>query len=140
MQRPTGVTVLAVLAFIGAAFCLLGALFFMIGGAAMSQLGGSSMGGGAMFAGLGALAGVFILGFAVLYAVVGFGLWKLQNWARILALIGAAVGTLIGLLRILGALAHFHPGIVVLNLIVCAFDIWILTYLLKPHVKQAFGA
>jgi uncharacterized membrane protein (DUF2068 family) len=111
----------------------------MMGGAAISQMVGGGA-GSAMFVGLGAIGGIFILGFAVLYLVVGFGLWTLKNWGRLLMLILATIGLIFGALGLLRALMHFHIIGLAWQLIVCLIDVWIITYLLKPHVKQAFGA
>jgi F0F1-type ATP synthase membrane subunit b/b' len=33
-----------------------------------------------------------------------------------------------------------HIALLVWQLIVLAIDVWILVYMFKPHVKQAFGA
>jgi uncharacterized membrane protein (DUF2068 family) len=139
MARPTGVTVLAILSFIGAGLTVLVALAFMMGGAALSQMTGGGP-GAAMFAGLGAIGGVFILCFAVLYVVVGIGLWMLRNWGRLLMMILAGVGLVFGAIGLLTALMHFRMMGLAWNVVVCAVDLLIITYLLKPHVKQAFGA
>jgi len=138
MERPTGVSVLAILSFIGAGLTVLVALAFMTGSAAISQMVGGGP-GSAMFVGLGAIGGVFILGFAALYLVVGFGLWTLKTWGRLLMLILAAIGLIFGALGLLTALIHLRIAVLVWQLIVCGIDVWIITYLLKPHVKQAFG-
>jgi hypothetical protein len=37
-------------------------------------------------------------------------------------------------------LAHLAVGVLVFRLVFLAIEIWILVYLFKPHVKQAFGA
>jgi len=86
MQRPTGVTILAVLAFIGAGLSVLVAIGAFLGGAVMSSMMANPRFG--MLAGVGAvIVGVFLLGIAVMDVVIGFGLWKLQNWARILTIV-----------------------------------------------------
>ena len=139
MERPTGVSVLAILSFIGAGLTVLVAFAFLMGGAALSQMAGGGP-GTAMFTGLGAIGGVFILGFAALYVVVGVGLWMLRNWGRVLMLILAAIGLILGALGLLSALMHFRIMALVWQFIVCGIDVWIITYLLKPHVKLAFGA
>jgi hypothetical protein len=41
---------------------------------------------------------------------------------------------------LLGSLIHLHPLAVLWSLIVIGINVWIAMYLLKPHVKQAFGA
>ncbi len=138
MERPTGVTVLAILSFMSAACAVLFALIFVFGGALLSRMSHSRI-DSSVVAGLGVLAGVFIFGFAVLYAVVGFGLWKLQNWSRLLTMILVGVSGVFSVLRVMGSVLHFRPGFAAFNLVICAIDIWILIYLLRPDVKQAFG-
>jgi hypothetical protein len=142
MQRPKGVTILAVLAFIGAGFLVLAALGFMFGAAFMSRFaasGGTPAGGGFLL-GLGAVAGIFFLCFAALYAVTGIGLIGLKNWGRILTIILVALGLLSAAFGLLGSLTHFSFGLLIRQVIIAAIDLWILIYLFKPHVKQAFGA
>jgi hypothetical protein len=139
MERPAGVTILAVLAFVGAGllvFAALGAL--MMGSVILSRMGAAPM---AVMGGVGvAIFAVFFLAIAVLYVVVGVGLWKLLNWARILTIVLVGLSTLVHIFGVLGALVHFHPFLFVWRAIVLALFVWIIVYLLKPDVKQAFGA
>ncbi|MGD0955837.1 MAG: hypothetical protein ABR953_03300 [Candidatus Acidiferrales bacterium] len=139
MERPTGVTILAVLAFIGAGLLVLAALgFLLMGGVMLSRMAGAPLG---MMGGIGvAFLAVVFLVIAVLYVVMGIGFWKLQNWARILAIVLTGLAVLFQALGVLGALAHFHPILFVWRAIFLAIDVWIVVYLLKPNVKQAFGA
>ncbi len=143
MQRPTGVTILAVLNFIAAAFCAL----FALGAGAIGAIVGASAAAGAqsrsplaMIAGLGgAMAAVVFLLCAALSIVVGIGLLKLLNWARILTIVLAAIGLVFGLLGIVSGLAHLIIPALITQLIAVAICAWIVLYLLKPHVKQAFA-
>jgi hypothetical protein len=141
MARPTGVTILAVLGFICGAITLLGALgmFVMgtVGMAAMSRGGGSMA---AFLGALGAFAGVALLVFAALYVICGIGLLKLANWGRVLTIILVAIGLVFSLFGAFHAMMGSHIGLVIWDLIFVAIDAWILMYLFKPHVKQAFGA
>ena len=139
MERPTGVTILAVLAFIGAGLLVFAALgLLMMGGVILSRMAATPIG---MMGGVGvAFVSVFFLAIAVLYVVVGVGLWKLLNWARILTIVLVGLSTIIHILGVLGALVHFHPLLFVWRAIVLALFVWIIVYLLKPDVKQAFGA
>ena len=139
MQRPTGVTILAVLAFMGAGLLVLLGLAIFMGGAMLSSM--------SAYPRFGAIAGgiiaVFFLVFAVLDAVIGVGLWKLQNWARVLTIVLTGLGLLgsVGGLVSPFAYAHFFFfAFLVRRVIVTAIQVWILVYLFKPHVKQAFGA
>jgi Predicted membrane protein (DUF2127) len=139
MQRPTGVTILAVLAFVGAGLLVLFALAALMGGALLSNMSGYPRFG--MVA--GAMVAVFLIGFAALEAGIGIGLWKLQNWARVLTIVLTGLGLLASVARLVSPFAYLHFfffAFLVRRLIVTAIQIWILVYLFKPHVKQAFGA
>jgi hypothetical protein len=139
MERPTGVTILAVLGFIGAGMLVLAAILMFIGGAILSNMASYPM--FAMLGGIGgAIVGVVFLGFAALYVVTALGLLKLQNWARVLVIVLLGIGVCFYALGLLGALIHFRIFLLIWRAIFAAIDIWIILYLLKPQVKQAFGA
>ena len=145
MGRPVGVTVLAILNFIGAAFCVLGGIAMILGGGGIATLinqqgGQGSAGAAGILAGLGAAAGVFIIIIGGVGALVGFGLWKLKEWARIISIVFAGIGAAMQLLGLLGSLAHFNLFAVVWSLFWLAIDALIIWYLLKPEVKAAFQA
>ncbi|HXX71305.1 MAG TPA: hypothetical protein VEI55_03370 [Candidatus Acidoferrum sp.] len=137
MERPTGVTVIAVLAFIGA-FCLFFAAFGMfLGGAILSSL--ANRPGLGMIAGMGgAIVGVVFLGVAAVYLVLGIGLWKLQNWARIVTVILVGLGLLFNAFSLLHSVLHLHVILFFMQAVVTAIDVWVVVYLLTPNVRQAF--
>ncbi|HWZ56024.1 MAG TPA: hypothetical protein VNZ63_08135 [Verrucomicrobiae bacterium] len=154
MDRPGGVTLLAVLSFLLSFLAALqalpgllplGTLSFLPRVTAMVlYLLGRIEGCGSHA--LGALA-VFLqirmnlifvpyLVIAVLYGAIGLGLLKLQNWARwlvialcILELIGAAVG-------------YSVPRFLLLRLGILgmAIDVAVLIFLFQPKVKEVFDA
>ena len=75
----------------------------------------------------------------VAYAVIGFGLWKLKNWAR---------KSMIGI-TIFGAIAAFVVSLVLVRPIVFGMSVigmaivefgWLGWYLMRPRVRYAFGA
>lgn len=143
MGRPTGVTILAILNFIGAGFCLLGGIGLMLGGGVvatmLNQQGANGAGGGAgIIAALGAFAGVCIIIVGGISMLVGFGLWKLKEWARIVSIILTAIGAVLNLPALLTSVTHFNLGSLIWTLFWLAIDVWIIMYLLKPHVKAAF--
>jgi len=139
MERPEGVTILAVVAFIFGGFMTLGGLGMLLGGAVLSRMANS--GGLGMLAGAGgAILGFVLLGFAVVYIVDGIGLMKVANWARILTIILVGLSLLRSGFGMMRSLGHLHPVAVFFSLIIVAIDVWILVYLFKPDVKQAFGA
>jgi hypothetical protein len=129
-QRPTGITVLAVLAFIGGAFAVFGGLALMAAGAFLGAMGAGE--GGGLIAALGAVAGVFFLIYAALLFAVGFGLLKRKRWAWYVALVAAGLQILLGL----GSLLAFDIIGALLNLGIGGFVAW---YLLSPPIQAWFG-
>jgi len=140
MERPTGVTIIAVLYFIGTAILGLFGLLFIVGGSMLSGLAQSGGPGSAIFAAGGALVGAVFLVLALLELVIGIGFIKLQNWARVVAIVLTGIAVLFGVLGLFSLLAHVMVFALMIRLIILAIQIWILVYLFKPHVKQAFGA
>jgi hypothetical protein len=142
MVRPVGVTILAILNFIGAAFCLLGGIGMILGGGfiatMLSQQGQGSAGAAGVLAGLGAAAGVFIIIMGGVSALLGFGLWKLKGWARIVSIVLYGISAAFQLLGLLGTLAHFNVFALVWSVFWVAVDAFVIWYLLKPEVKAAF--
>lgn len=148
MQRPTGVTILAVLSFLAALNMLLGGLA-LLGASFLPQITTLVMYLLGMIAGCGshALAPlalilqiplnlIFVAYFliAALYVAVGLGLLKLQNWARwlvialcILELIMAAVGY---------AVPRFF--LLRLGILGMTIDAAALIFLFQPKVKEVF--
>lgn len=144
MERPVGVTILAVLYFIGAAFAALGGIIFILGGSMLSGILGRSSSpaaaGTSLLALGGAVIGVICLVVAALDFALGYGFIKLQNWARILAIVFTGISVVFGLVGLVSILTHLAMFQMVFQVFILAIEIWILVYLFKPHVKQAFGA
>jgi hypothetical protein len=138
MQRPTGVTVLAILAFLGAGLMVIAGLVMFAGGAMLAAALRSSMPGGVL-AGVTSVIGVFCLLFAALYVVTGIGLWTLKPWGRILTIILVSLGLLFGVIGLLTSMMHFMIGLVIWRVFWCAIDALILWYMFTPEVKRAFG-
>lgn len=140
MGRPTGVTILAILNFIGAAFCLLFGIAMIVGGGFIATMlsQGQGAAGAGILAGLGAAAGVVIIVCGGVSALIGFGLWKLKGWARIVSIVLFAISAVMQLLGLLGSLAHFNLFAVVWTVFWIAVDAFVIWYLLKPEVKAAF--
>jgi hypothetical protein len=140
MERPTGVTIIAVLYFLGAACLGLAGLGFMVGGSLLSAMARSGGPGAAIFAAGGVLIGGVCLFFAILDGALGVGFIKLQNWARVVAIVLTVIGVLFGLLGLMSLMVHLAVFALAIRLIVLAVQIWILVYLFRSDVKQAFGA
>ena len=73
------------------------------------------------------------------YAAIGFGLWRLKNWARIalftINIIGAGAG-------LLAALFFVRPGLLALAAAAGTIPtfLWMAWYSQRPRVRFAFGA
>lgn len=137
MNRPVGVTVIAVLEFIGAGFCaLLGVLLIVGAGAGFlgSMTQGQASGMGSLMAMLGGALSVFFFVIAALAALLGWGLLTLKNWARITVIVLSALGALLSVL----ALLNFSSAIIVGVIIRLAINGLIIWYLLQPNVRAAF--
>jgi hypothetical protein len=143
MGRPVGVTILAILNLIGAAFCIIGGLLMIAGGGFLAtmvsqQNQAGSAGAAGFFAGLGAFMGIFIIIIGGVGLLVGIGLLKLKEWARIISIVFAGLGAGLQLLGLVGSLSHFNIGAVIWTLFWLAIDVLIIWYLVKPEVKAAF--
>jgi hypothetical protein len=141
------VTVLAVLDYIGAAVSVLFALLAFVGGAFMGAIisryaspSGAGAAGAGIGAAIGAVIGVFLLIGGGISALLGWGMWNLKEWARILQIVFAAIGVLFSALGLLVALAHFRIFGLTFGLVRLAISAFIIYYLVQPHVKAAFGA
>lgn len=134
-RRPTGVTVLGVLAIISAFFsAMFGILAFVLGSVLGAIIGGSFAGDGGAAAGgvIGALFGVFFLALGLVALIAGIGLLTGKRWGWYAAFVWAALSVLQGLASLLGlevVSAAFGIGI-------GAFVAW---YLLSPPVQAWFG-
>jgi hypothetical protein len=141
MGRPVGVTILGVLMiFAGLVFAGAGLIFFFMGSTGAMATAQTSGAGAALLAALGAAAGVIFLLFGGLHVILAIGIFRMRNMARVLTiflflLIGA--GACLGLLATL--LSYSHVGLV-WNVSLLAVDGLALWYLLRPDIKQAFGA
>jgi len=140
VQRPVGISIIAVLA------ALLGILFFVGAAlfAALSTAGSflqdmidtyAQQYGSTVIPDIGSLitaialfiAGVLAIA-GILYLVTAYGLWTGRGWARILAIILLIIDVIIGLVTL--------PGGVVL-IIIAGVLLW---YFFTPSVRGFFGA
>jgi hypothetical protein len=131
MNRPTGVTVIAMLALISGTFSLCGGCFLLGFGAIAGPIGalfGSGQLGSSAF-----LSGIsWSIGAAISLAA-GFGMLSLKPWAWWLGLIGAVwslASSIWGITQ--GASWCFAlPGMLLPAIV--------LIYLLQPRIRQMFG-
>jgi|SRR5579862_6777041 uncharacterized membrane protein (DUF2068 family) len=133
-MRPLGVTLIAILHWLrGAAYVAVG--LALLGITHLSAHMISSVAADTFFqrlvSGLGKTLGYSVLLFALLYIVMGVGMWAMKNWARVLTLIFAVIWLASATLRLMQVPSAFH-------LLRAAVDVAILVYLLLPDVKRVF--
>ena len=92
--RHWGITVLAILGYIGAGLTLLFGLAIMFGSGALAGVFAQIPGLALLSSSLMIVASIVMLAFAVLDYFIARGLWNGKNWARILVIIFAALGIL----------------------------------------------
>lgn len=126
-QRPTGVTILAVLAVIGGLLGLCSSLaLFGLSGLGVASGEVSSGATGMLYGGLGLVG-------AVLYLLFGFGAWQLKPWAWGLGIAGAGLSIVSNVLNLV---AGADILTVAIGLIIPAIILW---YLFRPEIRAAFG-
>ncbi len=142
MERPVGVTVLAVLEFISAGFLILLGLLLIVGMSVLGAMGGGGEGSGVMavLGTLGAVAGVVVMILSVIPLAVGIGLWKLKNWARIVVIVFSILGLVSNLFGVIGGVSTGEMVSLSSGVIGLGINILVIWYMLQAHVKQAFGA
>jgi hypothetical protein len=135
-EKPTGVTIIAVLFFIAGALMILIGLYVLavplpwIPGLTSYQVA----------IGIGAI----VVGGATIAA--GWGLWTLQNWGRITAVVLLGLGAVAALTAGVGLLMGinlagyplYFPGPGIVALLLAGIGAWLLWYLLKPEVADIF--
>lgn len=122
VERPTGVTVLAVLYFVGAVFALLGGIMMLTVGSMFTGMMDSGL-----FALMGAALGGMFVVIAALLGVAGWGLWSRQRWAWYLVMV-------LEVLSLISGLFSLPSGIV--GMAIAGLIIW---YFTTPPVQAWFG-
>jgi hypothetical protein len=133
MNRPVGVTVIAILQLIGGIFSIL-AGFFVIGVGRYIVTGGVPMDEGASptaFGGVTAALGSLILLLGVLSIVLSIGMFQVKGWAWLGTLIVQGLNILFAVVFALTGGGINFVGLILAGIIVY--------YLLRPEVKSVFG-
>ena len=134
MQRPAGVTVVAGLFFLAAGYLSVLGMLMLARPEAVSMMLGAPLLHGLEIAG----PYMFLL-MTALGAGVGWGLLRLNNWARRIAAIVALLGIVMLIPSVSAAAARFGASLFWggLGILVRAAVVW---YLWQPSVVGKFGA
>lgn len=138
-QRPTGVTILAILAIIAGIFGLCTGGLGVLGGAiagsgALATSPYSTTGTTQLAADAGILTAISIgvLVLSVLYIIFGIGAFRLSPWAWTLGVAIGIIGIVFDVVNAVLTQSYVSPvvGVIIGGLI--------LYYLFRPNVRQAF--
>jgi hypothetical protein len=134
MQRPLGVTILAILSAIGGVLILCVSLAALGIGGALGGLLGREVGpfAGAVVGGLASVIGFISLAIAILALAFAYGAWTLQPWAWVLGVFVWGASLVLGVIGLLNGGSTSE----IIRLVLAGA---ILYYLNTPEVKQAFG-
>jgi len=132
MKRPTGVTIIAILAIIGGILGVLAGLAGLAGGALLA--GGAAGTTAASASGTVAIFSAILLVFGVLDIVLGIGLLRLRPWAWTLGVALQVASIVLAVIEI--ATGNATIGGQALSL---AINVIILVYLFRGNVRQAFA-
>ncbi len=141
-MRPTGVVLIALYHFLTALVLVLLAISLVVGGSLLGAMfGGMSahpMGGMGLGMIFGVFGAIFLLFFAAIAALVGYGLWTLREWARLFAIVLAALSLLIALPGLLMLGLHLHLFYGTYRLFRIVVSVLIIWYLMQPHIRDLF--
>jgi hypothetical protein len=141
MKRPLGVTVIAIATLLGAALLAIGsfAFFFIAVLAVSGGDGGDPV--SASIAGMGVAGGFSLLVLAGVTVCIAIGVLRLREWARVVSIAAIGAGILSTILSVLTFAGH--PVLPVVPMVfghvaLIAAAVWMLAYLARPNIKQAF--
>ena len=137
MTKPVGTMIIAFGCFLSAAFAAPMGIRPML---AMTRELVKTSNAGA-FSDIAQIEAVVILIgfiFPILYAVAGWGLWKLKNWARVLTIILTALAAAFELVRWYLVQHPLTMSDVITTVLFLSFFVVSVFYLLKPGVVSAF--
>jgi uncharacterized membrane protein (DUF2068 family) len=131
MNRPGGVLVIAILYWFAAFWLVLIGIVLALGATVFSAV---TAGITAMLGGLGIAAGVFVIAFGAAFAFEGYGLFTMQEWARVVAVVLSVIALVF---TVLSLVSPMHVTIVG-RLIRLAVNGTIVWYLNQPQVRGVF--
>ena len=133
MERPTGVT------WIAATFLLVAAYLSILGILMLASPGTVSMAAGAPLLGGLELAGPYMLLLvAAVAGAIGYGLLRLNNWARRLAIVAAFAGVVMLIPQVSGAVISLRAEPLIFGGAGVIVRVMILWYLFQEPVKESF--
>jgi hypothetical protein len=138
VNRPIGITVIAILMFLVAALMVLGsAACFFVG--VMNLTGADSRDPVTVaIAGMTLAGGFSLLLLAAINITLGIGVLQLRETARRLCMASISLGVALTLAALFLLVLHPPAAMIVAQLLLLAAYVATLAYLVSPRVRQAF--
>jgi len=142
LKRPFGVSVMSVLYFVSVgSYAVL--LFLAIAApgtlrSLFSALSPQGSGPAATLAKLGSILPIYFFVMAAIVALLGYGMWTLRNWARLITSMVVAVSLIFVVISLVPILGHLNLSTLLLSLLRIALCLLVLWYLWTPSVRAAF--
>ena len=133
MTRPPGVTGVAALFFVVAAYLATVGVLMLVRPGLVPMSAGAPLLGGMEVA--GPYAFLLVAAFA---GLVGYGLLRLNNWARRAAIVAALVGLVLVIPALSSSVAAFRFRTLASSAAAVIVRTMILWYLYQPSVRDAF--
>jgi uncharacterized membrane protein (DUF2068 family) len=134
-MRPLGVTLVGFYQILRGVIGLLFGLSVLLFTGLVARVASFAAEGNAIarwLQGLGHVAGLVIIVFALAHMLAGYGVLQMQNWGRLLTLLFSAIG----LVLLLPGVVHAH----IFSLLFGAINAACIFYLAMPPIKRAFHA
>lgn len=140
--RPIGVTIFASLFALNLVFYLVLAALAAFNHAALvavlHALSPSRAGPEVVHTAMGHFQPFYYSAMAVITGALAVGFWRLHNWARIVVLGMIELSLLLMVAQIRPLLTAPTAGAIVLTLVRLALSVWVLWYLFRRPVRNAF--
>lgn len=133
MERPAGVTAIAILFFVCAGYLSVLGLLMLFGPGSVSMSLGAPLLGGLELAG----PYMFLLTGAIC-ALIGFGLLRLNNWARRAAILVALIGVVMLVPTVSSAVIGFQFKSLIFGGLGVMLRVMVVWYLFQEPVKDQF--
>ena len=104
----------------------------------LSALSPQGSGPAATLPKLGPMLPIYFFVMAAFVALLGYGMWTLRNWARLVISIITAVSLVFIIVSLVPILKHLNPATFLLSLLRIALCLLVLWYLWTPGVRAAF--
>ena len=133
MERPTGITWIAVVFFAVAAYLVTVGIIMLLSPGIISMAAGADLLGGLELAG----PYMFLL-IAAIASAIGYGLLRLNNWARRAAILLAFAGLVMLVPTVSGAVVSLRLSPLFFGGIGVIIRVMILWYLFQEPIKESF--